>query len=352
MKIKELHLHNFGPLSQSFVFQDDWRGDIHQRLLFSGPNGSGKTMVLRSIAMLWEALGHWLDYRKVTPSNGVIHQCIKQNQAAAMVLTECPPENKPLVLFFGNPFSLGKVSQTYQNNLWIGEMLGHYADQTGSGTKRMLQISENEWINTWAEARKKMILTFDKAEIANLIWLDAEQRRWVSPKRNLGKPLPENPGLRWLVTYQASEDWKGQFEASLINLKSTRLHTYHQVIRDLNDFLYDKEIDAKIKPGVNRLQVLLKNSKGQTHSIDDLSAGEHQVMIQLYTVSRWLENGGIVLIDEPDLFLHPSLIPGFLSKLEALVKTKNGQLILTSHNPDVWKRYERKGLRLTLGGAK
>jgi len=195
-----------------------------------------------------------------------------------------------------------------------------------------------------------MILTFDKSDIPNLIWLDAEQKRWVTPKRNLGKPLPENSDLRWMVTYQANEDWKGQLEASLINLKSTKLHTYHQVIRDLNDFLYSKEIDPNVKPGENRLQVILKNKQGKAHSIDELSAGEHQVMIQLYMVSRWLENGGIVLIDEPDLFLHPSLIPGFLSKLESLVKEKNGQLIITSHNPDIWKRYERKGLRVTLGG--
>ena len=73
-------------------------------------------------------------------------------------------------------------------------------------------------------------------------------------------------------------------------------------------------------------------------------------MIQLYLLYRWLEPGGIVLIDEPDLHLHPSLIPGFLASLESLVKEKNGQLILTSHLPSIWDRYDSVGHRISLGG--
>ncbi|MCP4346025.1 MAG: ATP-binding protein [Desulfobacterales bacterium] len=348
MKIKELHLKNIGPLNQSFNFQDEWSGNVHNRILLSGPNGSGKTIILRTIAMLWEALGHWLDHRKVTPSNSIMHQYIKQKQSAALVLSEFPLHKEPVIIFFGNYLTLSYLTEKYKNSLWIGESLDNY--KTGSKRSFYIPKEDNEWIDNWTEARKKMILTFDKSDTSNMIWLDPEQRQWVTPRRNLGKPLSENPGLRWLVKYQATEDWQGQLEASLINLKSTRLHKYHQVIRDLNEFLYGKEIDPNVKPGENRLQVIIKNKKGKNHSIDDLSAGEHQVMIQLYMVSRWLEEGGIILIDEPDLFLHPSLITGFLSKLESLAEEKNGQLIITSHNPDVWKRYERKGLRIPLGG--
>lgn len=57
--------------------------------------------------------------------------------------------------------------------------------------------------------------------------------------------------------------------------------------------------------------------RGARHSLDELSAGEHQVLILVYLISRWLQPGGIVLIDEPDLYLHPSLVSGLLANLEA-----------------------------------
>src|SRR2546425_8252444 len=58
------------------------------------------------------------------------------------------------------------------------------------------------------------------------------------------------------------------------------------------------------------------------------------VLIQLYLVSRWMNKGGVVMIDEPDLHLHPSLLNAFLSRLETLVTERKGQLLLTSHRSE------------------
>ena len=155
---------------------------------------------------------------------------------------------------------------------------------------------------------------------------------------------------RWLTRYQVNEDWKGQLEPSLIALKTTQLHKFHEVLRNLNLFLQGKEIEADMLPGENRLSVKIKGQRGVRHSIDDLSAGEHQVLILIYLISRWLQPGGIVLIDEPDLYLHPSLVSGLLANLERLVSERQGQLIITSHSVDIWRRYEEQGLRIELQG--
>lgn len=72
----------------------------------------------------------------------------------------------------------------------------------------------------------------------------------------------------------------------------------------------------------------------------------------LFTVQRWLQPGGVVLIDEPDLHLHPSLISPLLASIENIVAVKNGQLVMTSHATDIWQRYDNMGLRIDLTDGK
>lgn len=193
-----------------------------------------------------------------------------------------------------------------------------------------------------------MIVSSDKTLSPNVIFLDAEERRWITPRRGLGEIKTENLQQRWLTSYRVSEQWEGQLEASLLAMKSAALHRFHELIRDMNAFLNGKEILTEVRLGENRLRVKLKNGTGATHGLDELSAGEHQVLIQLYLINRWLEIGGIALIDEPDLYLHPSLIASFLARLEKMVADRQGQLIITSHVPEVWSRYEALGQRILL----
>jgi predicted ATP-dependent endonuclease of OLD family len=47
-------------------------------------------------------------------------------------------------------------------------------------------------------------------------------------------------------------------------------------------------------------------------------------------------HSGIVLIDEPDLHLHVSLATAFVSHVRRTVADKGGQLIVTSHMPELW----------------
>jgi len=82
----------------------------------------------------------------------------------------------------------------------------------------------------------------------------------------------------------------------------------------------------------NRLA--FKMYDGQQIEIDNLSAGEKQLLLILLTVFLMDERPNVLLMDEPELSLH-------LSWQEKLVSTirhmnSNCQLILTTHSPSIF----------------
>ncbi|BBR09398.1 AAA family ATPase [Aeromonas media] len=352
MHITHIYLNGVGPLTeQRFDLLDNWQGGTHSQILLTGPNGCGKSTVLRAIAMLWEAVGWWVDQQKSLPQNHVARTWLQRWEGIAVIFEQLEPfTERPVGLMFGNAEWIRTVQADHVDVKWIGEIVA----RTGKPgkPKRDLLLPAEEWMNTLAEQRRRMLLSYDKVDVPNVIYLDAEERRWVNPKRGVGSPEPDLLSQRWLTRYLVSEDWKGQLEPSLIALKTTQLHKFHEVLRNLNLFLQGKEIEADMVPGENRLSVRIKGQRGVRHSLDELSAGEHQVLILVYLISRWLQPGGIVLIDEPDLYLHPSLVSGLLGNLERLVAERQGQLIITSHSVDIWQRYEQQGLRIELRGDK
>lgn len=350
MKIKSVIFSEVGPLNDQVISLDnDWDGSVESRALLSGPNGCGKSTVLRAVAMLWDAFGYWLDKGKQLPKNHQAREWLQAWSGCAVVFSDVPNTPLQLGLVFGELSWCGRLQREYADVVWVGEGVS----RTGrpGAPKKEIFLPASELLAHWTNARKQMILGFGAAHFPNVIYLDAEERRWVKAKKNVGTPTADDPSMRWLPRYVASDDWKGQLETSLITMKTTQLHAYHIVIRKLNAFLAGKEIDPDIKPGEDRLRVKIKGQRGVTHSLDELSAGEHQVLILIYLLARWAEEGCVVLIDEPDLYLHPSLVSGMLANLEQIVAEKGGQLLITSHQPEIWKRYEISGKRIELRGA-
>lgn len=370
MKIVEIHTQNLGAVPNGKLsFVDNWTGETEKRILFTGINGCGKSTLLRAIAMMWEALGYWLEHQKILPTNyahvQILEQTIFDNGGIAIILDNVKDitgnPHDQIGLVFGRQAWFQKIKSTIGNKIhWIGEVyddLMLVVEERAEYFQRKEKFQQNlpfyfpekKWLEMWSHKRKALMISDKVKNSSNMMYLDSEERRWVSPKHNIGEYYPDLVSQRWLAKYVVSTDWRGQLEASLINLKILDNDEFCRVIDKLNFFLKNKQIEKQVATYSNRIMV---HANHFSHYLDELSSGEHQVLIMLFLTLRWLQKGGIILIDEPDLYLHPSLVQGFLATLEHEADTLDAQIIITSHSDDVWKRYEHVGVRIDMSEGK
>lgn len=340
MRISAIETVDAGPLgTQTFDFVDGWSGEVADKILLSGPNGCGKSTLLDGIATVWRLLGYWLTHNRAISGDFNFKQLPDWGGFMLKIDDMCFGENPTWIGFDRNNIMTSKI----QHNQYMIEIK--------SDQKHKYEVKDNinnKNLKYLIENYHKMKVSDTPSSLPNIIFLDAEKRRWSSSPVGIGEFIADDLKQRWLSEYQPHQDsWRGQLEAGLLAMKAAKPDKFTKLLNHFNQFLNGKQVLPDIILGRNRIQVQISN-KAKIHRLDDLSSGERQVLIQLYMVERWMEKGGVVLIDEPDLYLHPSLIAGFLAQLEKMVAERNGQLIITSHVPEVWERYESRGMRVQM----
>lgn len=88
-------------------------------------------------------------------------------------------------------------------------------------------------------------------------------------------------------------------------------------------------------PPRKKTAILLEDvESGNTVSLADLSAGEASIirfLLIVYATTKELYDPKLILLDEPDGHLHPSLIHVFMRLLEELVERYQCRVIMTTH---------------------
>ena len=123
MKIIAIYNHDLGPLGNSSIeLENDWTEEVEVQVLFTGANGCGKSTVLRAIAMLWEAVGYWLDQRKVLPQKHEASVWLQQWGGVAVVVDGIEPfYNQPVGFVFGTHDWVNELQEKHSDVFWIGE---------------------------------------------------------------------------------------------------------------------------------------------------------------------------------------------------------------------------------------
>jgi ABC-type lipoprotein export system ATPase subunit len=320
-------VRNFKNLD--ITLRNEWTKEHLKSVLFTGPNGSGKSTLLEVTHLVWLGLYAWL----------------KEASLADLFKVEDGLVAIELVDFFDEPYWI----YSFHNKSRIPTSLSHYLDF-------MNDVPKHRQINVYGsnlagnatikqrinEQLDRLLVGISDAELLpNMIYLTAVERSVT--EYGVNREFSPEPFYKWRVTYnpQATE-WQKSLEGMIAHHTVRNPDEVARVIEAANKFLVDKEIYLD----VNSLKLMVRI--GETiHHYSELSSGERQAILLLFMVTRWLMPGGIVLIDEPDLYLHISLQRQFIHTVEKIVHGRGGQLLVTSHSPTLWEEFnERQRINL------
>lgn len=112
-----------------------------------------------------------------------------------------------------------------------------------------------------------------------------------------------------------------------------------KIFRDAIDYIFPSKRLARVGRNSGRLDVEFLEH-GRKSSLETLSTGEKQIIFRggFFLRDLGLAQGGIMLIDEPELGLHPewqSRIVGFYERLFPPRSESSTQLIFATHSPFV-----------------
>jgi len=342
------NVRNFASFDQSF--QDPWTDRVPDALLLIGPNGSGKTTLIEVIAGLWQLFGEMLQ-DPASPPNLIVGPWQEFSQRDVFMAMEVIGlEQKSIWIAAGqkNKFDSFVASTIGSHRIYLvwpsqNEKPAFTRYISPSQTAYQDDLEDSLWLNQWQKRITENRLG-KRMDLPNIVCLPSETRTLFQVQEP-GPAQPEPKAFQWIRRYSPTERRKGSIENYLFNLRVLDDGRYEKIVNQINQFLIGKRLDGFDE---RTMELMVATERGTKHPMHLLSSGEKQVLLMLAFITRWLEPGGVVLIDEPDLHLHVSLAKAFTSHLRRMVAQKNGQLIIASHEPALWEQFTQSQ-RIELG---
>ncbi len=317
----------------SFVGLD---GKIHSALCLRGLNGSGKTTYLVALAELWQWFRRCASHGRIfTPDND---SPLLEASLVAALFTDLPGPQPRLWIAFGPQDEIESLLASEPGAYHI-----HGGDQPAN--QQLLRF----WSMAFEQAESGLAPTPSKDRTSapaitppNFVLLEAENK-YVPPLHpdELTTPRP-TVAFAPVARYQPEARGASHLEGLLRTLYLARRERWDTLAKWVEE----------LRPGLQLLdrfdittqRPLFRLASGAFLSVERLSAGERSLLINLAMILRWLAPGGIVLLDEPELHQHLSLMRGSLAVLHALIASDfGGQLIVASHAPEVWDHFTATG---------
>lgn len=297
MKIKNLHIKEFKGLRDiSINFEkNDEPLDL---VVLAGSNGSGKTRVLESILKYFQDN---LNYKQNNIEVGIFYEEKEKN---------CISNVRD---FFSELESFS------------------YCEANNPLHEKHIEIKNK------LDILPKIIyvpteINFQKMDVASTTLV--QEYKFINVvNTNLIKDIPS-----YIATKMIS--------AMLKNKNEKVGDVQKKVFNEINEIFENLSIDVKVEDisQDGRNITLFTNSSGDEFDINELSSGEKQLFLRTLAIKMLNSENSIILIDEPELSLHPKWQQKIVDVYRKI--GKNNQIIIATHSPHILGSVRKENIML------
>lgn len=309
MKIEKISLKEHPVLKNLNVDFCDENGKVQDLIVIAGVNGCGKTNLLEAI----------YDYFVKTISNMITHNISFNFSGEEKEIFEKIKKIK------------GQEKALYLYLSYLRDYVIYKSDKNN--------ISNDEIVQLIRKIESPFKVIYMPTEI-NFSQMNKVNDNFKYEYKLINKI--DNQIVRDIPSYLATKLKVMQKNDENLTYKEIK----EKISTETNDIFKNLELDIKMI-GFTKDEKdlpLFENSYGETFDINKLSSGEKQLFIRALTLKMVDANNAIILIDEPEISLHPKWQQKVIKIYENI--GKNNQIIIATHSPHLLSSISNDRIRI------
>jgi hypothetical protein len=327
VRIESVTVRNFRGLRRAEVAGVDSSALV----TVSGPNGSGKSLLFEAITFLWRAsrprgvfvvkslVGPWAETATVRISlvfTAAERESISVAFKERTDLQGEVPEGLTAQIVVSKDGDVGSYNTEIDSNwglaIWREAVSGiaPFIHLDYLPADRSIQRGEQAQVNP-------AMLSQEQTEgLREQVFNSFVQQRQILTLSGVQPFLASLDYLDMLAEREHKEA-SGDFDAIVRPFKEATGKVIHR-----------PRIDAGSPFGA---VISVETPSGSLHGLDQLSSGEQEVLALMFYVRRLSATGGLLLVDEPELHLHPALQRSLFAVMENIAE--RAQVWIITHSP-------------------
>jgi hypothetical protein len=327
VRINGIVIHNFRGIRRAEV------GDLgsEQLVTVSGRNGSGKSLILEAIGLLWRVdrlqsglhpqlwIGGWGNQLTIEMELSFTDEERRELEHARTAYAPGLTGAAPATASMGLEYRAETGANVFADP-WLQQLLRtpQFAAEHSFGQIDHLPADRTTGRGEQAQVNPSLLSEQQREQLrASVVGSYAQQRQVVGISGVA--PLLATADYMDLLAERQELEPSGDFDA-------------------ITNPFYDATGKRVRRPSIDPNDpygagIRVETPAGMEHGLDQLSSGEQEVLSLSFFVRRLRARGGVLLIDEPELHLHPALQRSLFAQLEDVAA--RAQVWIVTHSPSL-----------------